>query len=88
MREVLDVTKALADGSRLRVLMALGGGELGAKRVSPRISVSPPTGPYMTIAEGMLGLSGFGETCSFVGEITRSMSCMPPHKTRLDVVTL
>jgi hypothetical protein len=42
----------------------------------------------MTIAEGMLGLSGFGETCSFVGEITRSMSCMPPHKTRLDVVTL
>ncbi len=27
-REILDVTKALADGSRLRVLMALAGGEL------------------------------------------------------------
>jgi DNA-binding transcriptional ArsR family regulator len=28
MRDVLDITKAMADGSRLRVLMALAGGEL------------------------------------------------------------
>ncbi len=28
MREVLDITKALADANRLRVLMALTGGEL------------------------------------------------------------
>ena len=32
MREVLAITKALADGSRLRVLMALAGGELEAER--------------------------------------------------------
>ena len=38
----------------------------------------------MTVAEGMLGLSGFGITCFFVGEITRSMSSMgtAPRRTR------
>jgi len=39
---------------------------------------------YMTMAEGMLGLSGLTVTCRVVGEITRSMSSMgiAPRRTR------
>jgi hypothetical protein len=33
----------------------------------------------MTIAEGMLGLSGFGVTCSFVGESTCVHYISNPH---------
>jgi len=44
----------------------------------------PTFANYMTMAEGMLGLSGFTVTCSLVGEMTRSMSSMgmAPRRTR------
>ncbi len=41
MREVLDVTKALADGNRLRVLMALGGGELCVCQIVELLQLAP-----------------------------------------------
>ncbi len=43
MREVLDVTKALADGNRLRVLMALGGGELCVCQIVELLQLAPST---------------------------------------------
>jgi DNA-binding transcriptional ArsR family regulator len=43
MREVLDITKALADGSRLRVLMALGGGELCVCQIVELLQLAPST---------------------------------------------
>ena len=43
MRDVLDVTKALADGSRLRVLMALGGGELCVCQIVELLQLAPST---------------------------------------------
>lgn len=43
MREVLDVTKALADGNRLRVLMALAGGELCVCQIVELLQLAPST---------------------------------------------
>ncbi len=43
MREVLDVTKALADGNRLRVLMALRGGELCVCQIVALLRLAPST---------------------------------------------
>ena len=43
MRDVLEVTKALADGSRLRVLMALGGGELCVCQIVELLQLAPST---------------------------------------------
>jgi ArsR family transcriptional regulator, arsenate/arsenite/antimonite-responsive transcriptional repressor len=43
MRDVLDVTKALADGSRLRVLMALAGGELCVCQIVELLQLAPST---------------------------------------------
>jgi len=43
MREILDVTKALADGNRLRVLMALGGGELCVCQIVELLQLAPST---------------------------------------------
>jgi DNA-binding transcriptional ArsR family regulator len=43
MRDVLDVTKALADGNRLRVLMALGGGELCVCQIVELLQLAPST---------------------------------------------
>jgi DNA-binding transcriptional ArsR family regulator len=43
MRDILDVTKALADGSRLRVLMALGGGELCVCQIVELLQLAPST---------------------------------------------
>jgi DNA-binding transcriptional ArsR family regulator len=43
MREVLDITKALADGNRLRVLMALGGGELCVCQIVELLQLAPST---------------------------------------------
>lgn len=43
MREVLDVTKALADGNRLRVLMALRGGELCVCQIVALLQLAPST---------------------------------------------
>ena len=43
MRDVLDVTKALADGNRLRVLMALGGGELCVCQIVELLKLAPST---------------------------------------------
>jgi len=43
MREVLDITKALADGNRLRVLMALGGGELCVCQIVELLRLAPST---------------------------------------------
>ena len=43
MREVLDITKALADGSRLRVLMALAGGELCVCQIVELLQLAPST---------------------------------------------
>jgi ArsR family transcriptional regulator len=43
MREVLDVTKALADGNRLRVLMALGSGELCVCQIVELLRLAPST---------------------------------------------
>ena len=43
MREVLEVTKALADGNRLRVLMALRGGELCVCQIVELLRLAPST---------------------------------------------
>lgn len=43
MRVVLDVTKALADGNRLRVLMALTGGELCVCQIVELLQLAPST---------------------------------------------
>jgi DNA-binding transcriptional ArsR family regulator len=43
MRDVLDVTKALADGNRLRVLMALAGGELCVCQIIELLGLAPST---------------------------------------------
>jgi ArsR family transcriptional regulator len=43
MREILDITKALADGSRLRILMALGGGELCVCQIVALLRLAPST---------------------------------------------
>jgi len=43
MREVLDITKALADGSRLRTLMALTGGELCVCQIIEVLGLAPST---------------------------------------------
>lgn len=43
MRDVLDITKALADGNRLRVLMALGGGELCVCQIVELLQLAPST---------------------------------------------
>ncbi len=43
MRDVLDVTKALADGNRLRVLMALADGELCVCQIVELLLLAPST---------------------------------------------
>jgi ArsR family transcriptional regulator, arsenate/arsenite/antimonite-responsive transcriptional repressor len=43
MRDVLDITKALADGNRLRVLMALAGGELCVCQIVELLQLAPST---------------------------------------------
>jgi DNA-binding transcriptional ArsR family regulator len=43
MRDVLDVTKALADGNRLRVLMALADGELCVCQIVELLQLAPST---------------------------------------------
>jgi len=43
MRDILDMTKALADGSRLRVLMALTGGELCVCQIVELLELAPST---------------------------------------------
>jgi ArsR family transcriptional regulator len=43
MREVLDITKALADGNRLRVLLALQGGELCVCQIVALLELAPST---------------------------------------------
>ncbi len=43
VRNVLDITKALADGSRLRALMALTGGELCVCQIIELLGLAPST---------------------------------------------
>lgn len=43
MRDVLDITKSLADGSRLRILMALAGGELCVCQIVELLQLAPST---------------------------------------------
>jgi DNA-binding transcriptional ArsR family regulator len=43
MREVLDITKSLADESRLRVLMALRAGELCVCQIIELLGLAPST---------------------------------------------
>ncbi len=43
MREVLDITKALADGSRLRILLALTDGELCVCQIVELLQLAPST---------------------------------------------
>jgi ArsR family transcriptional regulator len=43
MREILDVIKALADASRLRILMALRGGELCVCQIVELLQLAPST---------------------------------------------
>lgn len=43
MRDVLDMTKAMADGNRLRVLMALAGGELCVCQIVELLQLAPST---------------------------------------------
>jgi len=43
MNEVLDITKALADGSRLRILMALTAGELCVCQLIELLALAPST---------------------------------------------
>jgi ArsR family transcriptional regulator len=43
MRAILDVTKALAEGSRLRILMALTGGELCVCQIVELLQLAPST---------------------------------------------
>jgi ArsR family transcriptional regulator len=43
MRELLDITKAMADGNRLRVLMALADGELCVCQIVELLQLAPST---------------------------------------------
>jgi ArsR family transcriptional regulator len=43
MREMLDITRALADGQRLRVLMALASGELCVCQIVELLGLAPST---------------------------------------------
>lgn len=43
MRDVLDITKAMADGNRLRALMALRGGELCVCQIIEMLGLAPST---------------------------------------------
>ena len=43
MHEVLDIAKALADGNRLRALMALTGGELCVCQIIELLGLAPST---------------------------------------------
>lgn len=43
MRRLVNLTKALADESRLRVLMALGGGELCVCQIVAMLGLAPST---------------------------------------------
>lgn len=43
MREILEITKAMADGNRLRVLMALTGGELCVCQIVELLQLAPST---------------------------------------------
>lgn len=43
MRDVLDITKALADEKRLRILMALAGGELCVCQITALLELAPST---------------------------------------------
>ena len=43
MRDVLDITKALADGNRLRILMALRDGELCVCQIVELLQLAPST---------------------------------------------
>jgi len=43
MHDVLDITKALADGNRLRVLLALTGGELCVCQIVELLQLAPST---------------------------------------------
>jgi len=43
MRDVLDITKAMADGNRLRVLMALADGELCVCQIIEMLGLAPST---------------------------------------------
>ena len=43
MREILEIAKAMADGSRLRVLMALAGGELCVCQIVELLELAPST---------------------------------------------
>jgi len=43
MREVLDITKALADGNRLRAVLALAGGELCVCQIIALLELAPST---------------------------------------------
>jgi DNA-binding transcriptional ArsR family regulator len=43
MREVLDIAKALADGNRLRVLLALTGGERCVCQIVALLELAPST---------------------------------------------
>ena len=43
MRTIVNITKALADESRLRVLMALGGGELCVCQIVAMLGLAPST---------------------------------------------
>jgi ArsR family transcriptional regulator, arsenate/arsenite/antimonite-responsive transcriptional repressor len=43
MREILNITNALADGNRLRVLMALRGGELCVCQIVELLRLAPST---------------------------------------------
>jgi len=50
MNTALDITKALADGSRLRILMALGVGELCVCQIIELLGLAPSTvSKHMTI---------------------------------------
>jgi len=50
MNDVLDITKALADGSRLRILMALRAGELCVCQLIELLGLAPSTvSKHMTI---------------------------------------
>ena len=43
MREILDIAKAMADGNRLRVLMALTSGELCVCQIVELLQLAPST---------------------------------------------
>lgn len=43
MRDVLDITKAMADGNRLRALMALASGELCVCQIIEMLGLAPST---------------------------------------------